>query len=93
MASDVARTGQAKSEHRIRPRAARYRGVCPWIAVWTERGRARVLGSFDLVGNSAHSVVREGHHDLPQGYSVSRQSSAHFRVRCRRFSFWDAPCL
>src|SRR5258708_3929396 len=56
MAPNVARTGQAKSEHRICPRAARYRRIRYRVAVWTERGVARVLSSFDLVGNSGHIV-------------------------------------
>jgi len=84
------RTGSTMLEDRASFCAAHDHGLRYRIALWTQRGRVRLLGGNDVVGYSTYFVVRTRYTDFAPGYSVNSKPATGLRPPGRRARLWSA---
>ena len=75
----LTRTGSTMLEDRARVRAVHDHGLRYRIALWTQRGRIRLLVRDDVMAHSADFMVYTWYNDFLPGYSVRGEPTASLK--------------
>ena len=83
-------TGSTKLEDSACLRAVHDHGLRYRVALWTQRGRVRLLGGADVVAHSPYFVVRTRNSDFAPGHTPGGKPSGGLGRAGYRGRVWSA---